>query len=475
MSTQLVPVILAGGSGTRLWPLSRKQYPKQFLSFGTSESLLQQTIKRADSLSFVQHILIVCNEEYRFLVEEQVRECTDTKYHILLETEGKNTAPACALAVLYGQSLDKNINAFVMPSDHIIDATTQFRRAVHIARHWADRNYLVTFGIDPTSPETAYGYIERSEQVECTGGNAYKIAKFIEKPNLSTAEHFCTQGGYFWNSGMFLFRNKTFISELERYAPDVLVACNESLSTATRDRNFIRPNPDAWSKCRSVSIDYGVMEHTDNAVVVPLPVDWNDVGSWSGVAGLFDPDENGNVTHGDTILEGVKNSCVYADKRLVTALGVNKLIIVETADAVLVADKDKDQSVKLLVEQLSANSRPEVDTHTRVHRPWGSFEGLAHGQEYQVKRLVLSPAESISLQLHHYRAEHWIVVKGRARVTRGDETFTLQPNESTYIPKKTLHKLQNDGAEDLEVIEVQTGSYLGEDDIERFEDRYGRA
>ncbi|MDH3279978.1 MAG: mannose-1-phosphate guanylyltransferase/mannose-6-phosphate isomerase [Gammaproteobacteria bacterium] len=473
MSKQVVPIILAGGSGTRLWPLSRLHYPKQFLTFAAAGSLLQETVRRAELIPTVEQILVVCNEEYRFLVEGQVRDCAQSKWHILLESSGRNTAPAAALAIMYGQSSIGDCVYIVMPSDHLIQNLDAFVAAMAEGVFWAEQDKLVTFGVAPTSADTGFGYIQKGSPLPGESGDAYSVAKFIEKPDHERATQFLTQGNYLWNSGMFVFRGEKFLAELGLHT-GVAEPCRRALAGKSRDGNFVRPDPEAWTACPNVSIDHGVMEHTTDAIVVPLRADWNDVGTWSRVAALLDVDPAGNAMHGNTILHDVKNSCIYADKRLVTAVGVRDLIVIETADAVLVVDKNSDQSVKQLVERLRSEQHKEAEFHTEVYRPWGSFVNLDRGEGYQVKRLVLKPQEGISLQRHHRRAEHWIVVKGEALVTRDGEQFALRPNESTYIPRETMHKLENQGAEDLEVIEVQTGAYLEEDDIERFEDRYGR-
>ena len=477
MSKQIVPVILAGGSGTRLWPLSRLHYPKQFLTFDGDRSLLQQTVHRAESIPGVEHILVVCNEEYRFLVEGQIRECAKSTWHILLESVGRNTAPATAIAVLYAQSLQDNLLGdclfVVMPSDHLIKDLDAYIAAIQDALFWAEQDKLVTLGVVPTHPDTGFGYIQKGNTLPGQSRGACSVAKFIEKPEIETATLLLNQGNCLWNSGIFVFRGEKFLAELEQHT-EVTDPCRQALAGTRTDRNFVRPDPEAWRACPSVSIDYGVMERTANAVVVPLRADWNDIGTWSRVSALLELDNDGNAMHGNIVLHDVKNSSIYADKRLVTAVGIRNLIVVETADAVLVVDKECDQSVKQLVDRLRSEQHKEAEFHMEVYRPWGSFVSLDQGEGYQVKRLILKPQEEISLQRHHRRAEHWIVVKGEALVTRDNEQFVLHPNESTYIPRETMHKLENRGPEDLEVIEVQTGAYLEEDDIERFEDRYGR-
>ncbi len=472
MTGPIVPVILAGGSGTRLWPLSRLYYPKQFLSFGRNLSFLQDTVRRAESIPGVEQIVVVCNEEYRFLVEGQLSRCARSKWNILLETEGRNTAPATALAVMYSQfAYDDDCMHVVMPSDHVINDLASYLSAVEEARRWAEDGRLVTFGVTPTAPDTGFGYIEKGTDLS---DDAFEVARFIEKPDHDTAVELLHRDGYFWNSGMFVFRGNTFLKELDRFT-EIVAPCRRALDGKHTDGRFVRPAAQAWNDCPNVSIDYGVMEHTDNAVVVALNADWNDVGTWSRLSTLLESDENGNTTHGDIMLADTSDTCVYADKRLVTVVGVSNLIVIETADAVLVVKKDADQSVKQLVDRLRCEGHKEADIHTEVFRPWGSFVALDSGEGYQVKRLVLKPREAISLQRHQKRAEHWVVVKGEAVVTRDGEEFVLQANESTYIPRQSMHKLENRGPDDLEVIEVQTGSYLEEDDIERFEDRYGRS
>lgn len=469
----MIPIILSGGSGTRLWPLSRELYPKQFLTLqGDGSTLFQDTLKRLEGLPELEAPLVVANTEHRFLAAEQLLEAGHSNATILLEPEGRNTAPALAAAALHAQDRSSEALLLVLPADHVIGRPDRFHRAIEDGRQAALDGKLITFGIVPQSPETGYGYI-RVESMN--GGHPTDISAFVEKPNAEKAAEFVASGQYLWNSGMFLLRADRYLEELARYAPGILEAVKAAVANAQSDLDFIRLDPDAFRESPSISIDYAVMEHTGDAAVVPMDADWSDVGSWSSLAAATVPDGNGNVLSGDTLVEDTERSLIRAESRLVATLGLRDHIVVETADAVLVARSDRVQDVKRLVERLRQAGRAERLTHRRVHRPWGWYEGMVEGDRFQVKRICIKKGASLSLQKHHHRAEHWIVVRGTAEVTRGDEQFLLSEDQSTYIPIGTQHRLHNPGHIPLELIEVQTGSYLGEDDIIRYEDNYGRS
>lgn len=460
------PVILSGGSGTRLWPLSREHYPKQLLSLSGEQTLLQQTVLRLDSLGDVAEPTLVCNEEHRFMVAEQLRQLGRMPERILLEPAGRNTAPALTLAALSLRERIGDAPMLVMPADHVIRDIAAFETSLREGMEHVSRGRLVTFGIVPTSPETGYGYIRR-------GGGA-EIAEFVEKPDAASARRYVDSGDYFWNSGIFMTLVSVWLEELERQRGDILAACTEAYAHGAVDSDFFRVERDAFLMCPSDSIDYAVMERTRRAVVVPMDAGWSDIGAWSALWEISEQDEYGNVIHGDVCTLGTQSSLLLAQHRLLAVVGVDNLVVIETPDAVLVMHRDRAQHVKEVVERLKAQNRSEYKNHRRVHRPWGHYEGVDAGERFQVKRLTINLGAALSLQLHHRRAEHWVVVKGRARVTRGEEIFELGENESTYIPIGTKHRLENAGSVPLEIIEIQSGDYLGEDDILRFEDIYNR-
>ena len=469
----LYPVILSGGSGTRLWPLSRKALPKQLLPLASDLTMVQETVRRLAGLPEIGQPLIVCNNDHRFLIAEQMREIGVAPLGIFLEPVGRNTAPAAAIAALTLLKRDPEAVMLLLPADHLIRDVPAFHSAIRQGMDAVAAGFLVTFGIVPDAPETGYGYIQHGAALP-TGG-AHRVERFVEKPNLENAEKFLAAGDYFWNSGMFLFSCRQFLEELENTRPDILTACEESLNQGQHDLDFCRLDQTAFAGCPSDSIDYAVMEHTQHAAVVPTDIGWNDIGAWSALWDVGSKDANGNVLRGDVFLEGVENSLVRAESRMVAAIGVANLLIVETADAVLVADKSRAQDVKKVVDYLKASGRSEHEFHTRVFRPWGWYEGIDIGERFQVKRIMVKPGEKLSLQMHHHRAEHWIVVSGTARVTRDGVEELLSENQSTYIPLGTTHRLENPGRVPLHLIEVQSGSYLGEDDIVRFEDIYQRS
>ena len=465
----ICPVILSGGSGSRLWPLSRELYPKQFLPLAGESTMLQQTLQRLDGLERLIAPLIVCNEEHRFLVAEQLRQIGITPAAILLEPVGRNTAPAITVAALQSVAAGADPLLLVLPADHIIPDIVSLQQAIRTAAAGGAAGHLVTFGIVPTAPETGYGYIRANG-----GGKFLAVQEFVEKPDQQTAAAYLASGDYFWNSGMFLFRASRYLQELERFAPDILSACTAALTAGNRDRDFFRLDAGAFAACRSESIDYAIMEKTDAAVVVPLAAGWNDLGSWSSLWEVSSKDAAANAIHGDVSVIDSHNSFLYAESRFLAAIGVDDLIVVETADAVLVAKRDQAQLVKEIVANLKRKGRSEALLHRKVHRPWGCYEGIDVADRYQVKHITVNPGASLSMQLHHHRAEHWIVVKGTARVTCDAKEIVLSENQSTYIPLGVMHRLENPGKIPLEMIEVQSGSYLGEDDIVRIEDQYGR-
>ncbi|MBD9468867.1 mannose-1-phosphate guanylyltransferase/mannose-6-phosphate isomerase [Pseudoxanthomonas sp. PXM01] len=463
----LIPVILSGGSGTRLWPLSREAYPKQFLPLVGDQTMLQATWRRAAPVTRARPI-IVANQEHRFMVAEQLREIGVEPAAVVLEPAGRNTAPAIATAALIAVAQNEHAVLLVLPSDHVITHESAFHDAVRLAMPAAARGDLVTFGIVPKAPETGYGYIKAAR-----GEGVRAVDRFVEKPDLETARGYIEDGGYFWNSGMFLFKASSYLSELRRLEPDMLAACEQALALAKRDADFIRLDADAFTGIRSDSIDYAVMEKTSAAAVVPLEAGWSDVGSWGALWDVSAQDSQGNAHHGDVIEIDCKNTYAYGN-RLIALIGLQDVVVVETDDAVLVGSRDRIQEVKEVVGQIKTAGRSEAAAHRKVYRPWGAYDSIDQGARFQVKRITVKPGATLSLQMHHHRAEHWIVVSGTAEVTRGDEVILLAENQSTYIPLGVTHRLKNPGKLPLELIEVQSGSYLGEDDIVRFEDAYGR-
>lgn len=458
----LIPVILSGGVGSRLWPLSREHYPKQLLPLVNEQTLLQNTVTRLQDLPDQADPMIICNESHRFLVAEQLREIEVHSENIILEPIGRNTAPAVAIAALLAS---EEALLLVLPADHFISDTAKFGEAVKEGIALAEQNQLVTFGIVPNRPETGYGYIK---------AQGVSVERFVEKPNLETAQQYLDSKEYYWNSGMFLFKASQYISELEKFAPEILDVCRQSIANAKQDQDFLRLDSTTFEQSPSISIDYAVMEKTQQAAVIPLNAGWNDVGAWSSLWEISDQDRDNNVILGDVLTENAQNCYLRAENRLLAAIGVTDLTIVETADAVLVAHKDHVQDVKKIVNRLKEQNRSETELHRQVYRPWGSYECIDSEDRFQVKRITVNPGASLSLQMHYHRSEHWIVVTGTARITRDDESFILSENQSTYIPLGIKHRLENPGKIPLELIEVQSGSYLGEDDIKRYHDTYGR-
>lgn len=472
----IVPVILAGGSGTRLWPLSRQSYPKQFLHLVDQQyTMLQLTLKRLEGLSHrILPPIIVCNEDHRFIVAEQLRQIEIEHASIILEPCAKNTAPAITLAALQAQELypDQNVSLLVLSADHHIADIPAFQQSILLAEQQALLEKLVVFGVKPTEPNTGYGYIQLGAQIK--QDSTYKLDKFVEKPDLQTAEHYISSQNYLWNSGMFMFQTPLFLQELKLHQVDIYQYCINAWQCKTKDLDFIRIGLQEFQQCPENSIDYAIMENTTQGVVVCLDVGWNDLGSWSSLWQSNQKDKNQNVTFGDVLAEQSQRNYIYSSSRLVTVLGVENLIIVETKDAVLVAHQDKSQDIKKVVEQLKSEQRVELLQHKEVVRPWGKYDCIDVGARYQVKRITVNAKAKLSLQMHHHRAEHWVVVKGTAKVTKGEKQYYVSENESTFIPLGTLHSLENPGCIPLELIEIQSGSYLGEDDIVRFKDEYGR-
>jgi mannose-1-phosphate guanylyltransferase/mannose-6-phosphate isomerase len=461
--------LLSGGSGTRLWPLSREAYPKQFLPLAGEDSMLQATWRRVATIAPSAPPIVIANEEHRFLAAEQLRLVGVPDPAIVLEPVGRNTAPAIAAAALQALGAGDDPLLLVLPSDHVVRDAESFRAAVQAASPAAEQGALVTFGIVPNAPETGFGYIQSSP-----GEGVRKVLRFVEKPDAAAAQRYLDEGGYYWNSGMFLFRASRYLDELRKFRPDILEATTRAFEAAKRDGDFVRLDKDAFAACPSDSIDYAVMEKTDAAMVLPVDIGWNDVGSWSALWDVSEQDGDGNAHHGDVISVDSRDSYAYA-RRLVALVGVDNLVVVETDDAVLVARKDRVQQVKDVVAKLKSEQRSQAALHREVHRPWGSYDSIDMAEGFQVKRIKVKPGAQLSLQSHKRRAEHWIVVRGTARVTRDNDVFELFANQSTYIPIGAKHRLENPGAEMLELIEVQSGDYLGEDDIVRYEDVYGRS
>jgi len=469
---KIVPVILSGGSGTRLWPLSRSVLPKQLLPLVTENTMLQETLLRLSTWTEVERPIVVCGNDHRFLVAEQLRQINLSPEAILLEPVPRNTAPAIAAAAITLQ--DKDVLMLVLPADHVITDVAAFESAVRRACQAAEQGKLVTFGIEPTHPETGYGYIQSGNALGSAEG-CFDVAQFVEKPDAATAQQYLNAGNFYWNSGMFLFKPAVFLSELKQYASEMVRAVSKAVHESYKDLDFVRLHEASFADSPSDSIDYAVMEKTKLAVVVPANIGWNDVGSWTALKEVQPNDTAGNATRGDVYLKNVQNTLVRAENRFVAAVGVQDLLIVETGDAVLVAHRDCAQDVKNIVDHLKASGRTEHQMHPRVYRPWGWYEGIDVGERFQVKRIMVKPGEKLSLQMHHHRAEHWVVVSGSAMITVDDVTKLYTENESTYIPIGSTHRLENPGKLPLHLIEVQSGSYLGEDDIVRYEDTYGRS
>ena len=473
--SKILPVILSGGSGTRLWPASRSMYPKQLLPLAGEKTMLQATALRTSAMRTVglqradTKCLIVSNEDHRFSVAEQMNGI-ERRAQIILEPEGRNTAPAIALAALHAMSVHEDVVLLVMPADHVIKDVAAFQAAVAKGVEAAEADKLVTFGIVPTAPETGYGYIKASP----VDGSAVPVDTFVEKPDADTAQGYVDDGSYFWNSGMFLFKASAYLDELQVLAPEIFDACEKSMTSKTLDGDFVRPDPSEFRTCPSDSIDYAVMEKSQNAIMVPLDAGWSDVGSWAALHDVSARDDDGNSLTGDALQHECRNTLVQAESRLVAVVGLDDTIVVETKDSVLVANKGRSQDVKELVDQLKAQGREETKLHRQVFRPWGSYDSIDNAENFQVKRLVVKPGAVLSLQKHAHRSEHWVCVKGKALITRNDEEFELKPNESTYVAIGDVHRIANPYDEPAHIIEVQCGDYLGEDDIERFDDNYGR-
>ena len=469
----IFPVILSGGSGTRLWPLSRAALPKQFLQLASNRTLFQETVTRLDGLPDIAAPIVVCNNNHRFLVAEQLLEIDQHPLFQILEPVGRNTAPAVAIAAFAAQERDADAVLLVMPADHLIADKLKFHKAIQAALVLTEQDRLVTFGIEPSEPSTGFGYIERGTPLN-VDHPAFTVARFVEKPDLDTAKSFLATGDFFWNSGMFVFKAALYLRELQAFRPDIYQATHDAWSQSTRDLDFCRLDEKIFTACPSESIDYAVMEHTKSAAMVTVNIGWSDIGSWTALANAANCDEQGNSLRGDVYIDQTTNSYIRAETRMVAVIGVKDLVVVETADAVLVMHKDQAQDVKQTVEYLKIAKRTEHLIHQRAYRPWGYYEGIDIGERFQVKRIMVKPGAKLSLQMHYHRAEHWIVVSGTAKITCGNEEKLLHENQSTYIPIGETHRLENVGKLPLFLIEVQSGSYLGEDDIVRFEDVYKR-
>jgi len=468
---KIVPVILSGGSGTRLWPLSRKQYPKQYLPLVGDNTMLQETILRLSGLDDLAEPIIICNEDHRFIVAEQCQQINITNPTILLEPLGRNTAPAIAAAALQAQKISEDSILLVLSADHAIKDVDEFHKAIDIAFKQAQKGKLVTFGIVPTEANTGYGYIKST--INETGG-AYQVEEFVEKPDAKTAKSYLEQGNYLWNSGKFMFQANTLVDELSEHSPNIVISVIDAVRKSKQDLDFIRLDEKSFKSSPSDSIDCALMEKSNNVVVVPLDAQWSDVGSWSALYDIGEKDNNGNVIKGDVIAKDTKNTYINASHHMVTTLGVENLIVVDTPDATFIATQDKAQEVKAIVESLQSDIRDEGKSNRKVYRPWGWYDSIERGSNFQVKRLHVNPGGKLSLQMHHKRAEYWIVVSGVATATNGNQELTLAQGQSTYIPLKTVHCLENQTDEPLEIVEVQSGEYLGEDDIVRFADNYNR-
>lgn len=464
------PIIIAGGTGSRLWPLSRELYPKQFHQLYGDKTMLQMTIERLQNLDCLPPI-VICNENHRFIVAEQLRQIGQLNHNIILEPVGKNTAPAIALAAFYATKHGDNPNLLILPADHVILNTKAFEQSIQNALSYLSDDKLITFGIVPKTPETGYGYIQCGEKLQGVG---FVVNQFVEKPDQQTAQSYLDDGGYLWNSGMFSFKAQSYLNELKQYRQDIYDICRKAIGQLDNDLDFIRINAEVFKTCPEDSIDYAVMEKTADAVVVPMDAGWNDVGAWSSLWEVSDKDEQGNSKHGDVLCIDSQNNFIFAESSLIAIVGIQDSIVVQTKDAVLVTNKENAQNVKLLVKQLQKGNRPETQSHREVYRPWGKYDSIDNGKRYQVKRITVKPSEKLSVQMHHHRAEHWIVVSGTAKVSVDGKEVLLTENQSVYIPLGAVHFLENPGKIPLELIEVQVGSYLGEDDIVRLEDRYGR-
>ncbi len=464
----LIPVLLSGGSGTRLWPLSREAYPKQFLPLAGEDSLLQSTWRRVAPLAGTAAV-VVANENHRFMAAEQLRAVGCEPAPMLLEPVGRNTAPAIAVAAMAALERFEDAVLLVLPTDHTVGDEPAFLDAVRVALPAAEAGRLVTFGIVPSGPETGYGYIQAE-----LGEGLRGVRRFVEKPDRIRAEGWLAEGGYYWNSGMFLFTAQRYLQELERWRPEILECCRNAYKQARRDPDFTRLDAEAFASCAADSIDYAVMEKTTDAAVLPVDIGWSDVGSWAALGEIQQQDASGNIQHGDVLALDCHNTYAWGERRLLALIGLDDVVVVDSDDALLVAHKDRVQDVKAIVQRLREEGRSEATWHRKVYRPWGAYDCIDQAERFQVKHITVKPGAALSLQMHHHRAEHWIVVQGTARVTRGEEVFLLSENASTYIPVGTRHRLENPGKLPLELIEVQSGSYLGEDDIIRFEDVYGR-
>jgi mannose-1-phosphate guanylyltransferase/mannose-6-phosphate isomerase len=468
---QIIPVILSGGAGTRLWPLSRKEYPKQYLPLESDNTMLQETLLRLNGLVKLADPIIVCNADHRFLVAEQCKQIDISNPTILLEPIGRNTAPAIAAAAFQSLKDSDKVTLLVLSADHVIQNIDAFHEAINIANNQAQEGKLITFGIVPTDANTNYGYIKASKD-EVNG--AYKVEEFVEKPGLEFAEKYLEQGNYLWNSGMFMFKADTLIDELTKHSPNTVKLVGDAVNNAEQDLDFIRLGKQAFESFPSESIDYALMEKSNNVVVVRLDAGWSDIGSWSALYDVGEKDDSGNILKGDVIVKDTTNTYIYAPHHMVSTVGVDNLVVIDTPDATFIASQDKTHEVKSIVESLQKNGRNEGKSNRKVYRPWGWYDSIEVGKNFQVKRLHVNPGAKLSLQMHHKRAEHWVVVSGRGTVTNGEDVLTLTEGQSTYIPIETMHSLENKTNEQLEIIEVQSGSYLGEDDIVRFEDIYGR-